>query len=45
MAQLLIFNYACFQEQEDEDQIPNFLRTIYQKFFQQLAEMPFSYIL
>ncbi|PNP44462.1 hypothetical protein TGAMA5MH_03808 [Trichoderma gamsii] len=44
-AQLIIFDYACFQEQEDENQIPNFLRTMCQKFFQQLAETPFGHIL
>ncbi|KFY96400.1 hypothetical protein V500_02461 [Pseudogymnoascus sp. VKM F-4518 (FW-2643)] len=27
-AQLIIFDYACFNEQEDEDQIPAFLSTI-----------------
>lgn len=37
-AQLIIFDYARFQEQEDEDQIPVFLSTICQKFFHQLAE-------
>ena len=44
-AQLIIFDYACFQEQEDEDQIPAFLKKICQKFFQQLAETPFGHIL
>lgn len=44
-AQLILFDYACFQEQEDENQIPNFLRTMCQKFFQQLAETPFGHIL
>jgi hypothetical protein len=36
-AQVLLFDYACFQEQGDEDQIPVFLRKICQRFFQQLA--------
>jgi hypothetical protein len=30
-AQVLLFDYACFQEQGDEDQIPVFLREICQK--------------
>ena len=44
-AQLVLFDYACFQEQGDEDQIPVFLAKICKKFFQQLAETPFGYIL
>jgi hypothetical protein len=44
-AQLLIFDYACFQEQEDENQIPVFLSRICKQFFQQLAETPFGHIL
>ena len=44
-AQLIIFDYACFHEQEDEDQIPMFLTKIYKKFFQQLAETLFGHIL
>ena len=44
-AQLVLFDYACFQEQDDEDQIPVFLTKICKKFFQQLAETPFGYIL
>jgi len=43
--QMIFFDYACFEEQEDEDQIPVFLRKICQKFFQQLAETPFEHIL
>jgi hypothetical protein len=43
--QLIIFDYACFQEQDDEDQIPVFLAKICKKFFQQLAETPFGHIL
>jgi hypothetical protein len=45
MAQLILFDYACFQEQDDEDQIPVFLAKICRKFFQQLAETPFGHIL
>jgi hypothetical protein len=44
-AQLILFDYACFQEQDDEDQIPIFLAKICRKFFQQLAETPFGHIL
>jgi hypothetical protein len=44
-AQLILFDYACFQEQEDEDQIPVFLAKICKRFFQQLAETPFGHIL
>jgi hypothetical protein len=44
-AQLLIFDYACFQEQDNENQIPVFLSRICQQFFQQLAETPFGHIL
>jgi Lhr-like helicase len=44
-AQLVLFDYACFQEQDDEDQIPIFLAKICKKFFQQLAETPFGHIL
>lgn len=44
-AQLIIFDYACFREQEDEKRIPVLLTTICEKFFQQLAETPFGHIL
>jgi hypothetical protein len=44
-AQLVLFDHACFQERNDEDQIPVFLATICRKFFQQLAETPFGHIL
>ena len=44
-AQLILFDYACFQEQDDEDQIPVFLAKICKRFFQQLAETPFGHIL
>jgi hypothetical protein len=44
-AQLIIFDYACFEEQEDEDQIPVFLAKICKRYFQQLAETPFGHIL
>ncbi|OBT41396.1 hypothetical protein VE00_09167 [Pseudogymnoascus sp. WSF 3629] len=45
VAQLVIFDYACFHEQDDEDQIPVFLARMCKKFFQQLAETPFGHIL
>ncbi|KFY12187.1 hypothetical protein V491_06882 [Pseudogymnoascus sp. VKM F-3775] len=38
--QLVIFDYACFHEQDDEDQILVFLARMCEKFFQQLAETP-----
>ncbi len=41
----MLFNYAYFQEQDDEDQIPVFLAKICKKFFQQLAKTPFRHIL
>src|SRR4051794_29533043 len=41
----MLFDYACFQEQDDKDQIPVFLAKICKKFFQQLAETPFGHIL
>jgi hypothetical protein len=44
-AQLIVFDYACFHKQEDEDQIPVFLAKICKKFFHQLAETPFGHIL
>jgi hypothetical protein len=44
-AQLVLFDYTCVQEQDDEYQIPIFLATICKKFFQQLAETPFGHIL
>jgi len=44
-AQLIIFDYACFYKQDDEDSIPTFLAQICKQFFQQLAETPFGYIL
>jgi orsellinic acid/F9775 biosynthesis protein OrsD/helicase-like protein/RAD3-like DEAD/DEAH box helicase len=45
VAQLLIFEYACFLKQDDEDHIPGLLSTLCSKFFQQKAESPFGYIL
>ena len=44
-AQLLLFDYACFTKQDDEDGIPAFLSQICHQHFQQLAETPFGYIL
>jgi hypothetical protein len=44
-AQLIIFDYACFHHADDEGRIPELLRQIYGKFFQQLAETPFGHVL
>ena len=45
-AQLILFDYACFQMPDDDDDgVPDLLRKICRKFFQQLAEAPFGYIL
>lgn len=44
-AQLIMFDWACLHEKEDEDQIPVFLETICAKFFRQQAETPFGHIL
>ncbi|ELR07740.1 hypothetical protein GMDG_08537 [Pseudogymnoascus destructans 20631-21] len=44
-AQLIIFDYACHQNQDDEDRIPAFLTDVCSKTFQQLAETPFGHIL
>jgi hypothetical protein len=44
-AQLMLFDYACFYKQDNEDDIPTFLAQICKQFFQQLAETPFGYIL
>jgi hypothetical protein len=41
----VIFDYACFQEQDNENQIPVFLAKICKRFFQQLAETLFEHIL
>jgi hypothetical protein len=44
-AQLILFDFACYLNQDDEDQIPVLLAKICGKFFQQLAETPFGHIL
>ena len=44
-AQLILFDYACFHKQDDEDRIPALLSQICHQYFQQLAETPFGYIL
>lgn len=45
-AQLILFDYACFHKQDDDDDgVPDLLRKICRRFFQQLAEAPFGYIL
>lgn len=44
-AQLVIFDFACFLKQDDEDQIPVLLAQICKEYFQQLAETAFGHIL
>ena len=44
-AQLVIFDYACFMQQDHENQIPAFLSNLCTKFLQQLVETPFGFIL
>lgn len=44
-AQLVLFDYACFDRQDDENTIPDFLQTVVRKFFQQHRETPFGHIL
>jgi hypothetical protein len=44
-AQLILFDYACFHKQDNEDKISTFPAQICHQFFQQLAETPFGYIL
>jgi hypothetical protein len=41
----MLFDYACFQEQDDKNQISVFLGKICKRFFQQLAETLFRHIL
>lgn len=44
-AQLVIFDYACFVEAKDDSLIPVLLAKLCKRYFQQLAETPFGYIL
>jgi hypothetical protein len=36
---------VCFHKQDDEDGIPELLEKMCKKYFQQMAETPFGYIL
>ena len=44
-AQLIIFDFACFQEANNDSLIPILLAKLCKRYFQQLAETPFGYIL
>ncbi len=44
-AQLVIFDFACFEEANDDSLIPILLAKLCKRYFQQLAETPFGYIL
>ncbi|KAK2924479.1 hypothetical protein FoTM2_014757, partial [Fusarium oxysporum f. sp. vasinfectum] len=44
-AQLILFDFVCFQKQEDEDGIPDLLDQMCKKYFQQMAETPFGHVL
>ncbi|RBA14537.1 hypothetical protein FPRO05_03329 [Fusarium proliferatum] len=44
-AQLILFDFVCFQKQDDEDGIPDLLDQMCRKYFQQMAETPFGHIL
>jgi hypothetical protein len=44
-AQLILFDFVCFQKQDDEDGIPDLLDRMCKKYFQQMTETPFGHIL
>jgi hypothetical protein len=44
-AQLVLFDYACFDKQDDENRIPDLLQDLVRRFFQQHRETPFSHVL
>ncbi|KNB04694.1 hypothetical protein FOXG_06738 [Fusarium oxysporum f. sp. lycopersici 4287] len=44
-AQLILFDFVCFQKQDDEDGIPDLLDQMCKKYFQQMAETPFGHVL
>jgi superfamily II DNA helicase RecQ len=44
-AQLVLFDYACYHQRDNENGIPGLLRELCDGFFQQLAETPFGHIL
>jgi superfamily II DNA or RNA helicase len=44
-AQLILFDFVCFQKQDEEDDIPQLLGTLCRKYFHPMAETPFGHIL
>ncbi|WKT54184.1 Helicase superfamily 1/2, ATP-binding domain [Fusarium oxysporum f. sp. vasinfectum] len=44
-AQLILFDFICFQKQDDEDRIPDLLDQMCKKYFQQMTETPYGHIL
>ncbi|KAF9767808.1 hypothetical protein IL306_014962 [Fusarium sp. DS 682] len=44
-AQLILFDFVCFQKQDDEDRIPDLLDQMCKKYFQQMTETPYGHIL
>jgi hypothetical protein len=44
-AQLVLFDYACFDKQDDENRIPDLLQDLVRRFFQQHRETPFGHVL
>jgi hypothetical protein len=44
-AQLILFDFVCFQKQDDEDGIPDLLDQMCKKYFQQMTETPYGHIL
>ncbi|SPJ88776.1 uncharacterized protein FTOL_12670 [Fusarium torulosum] len=41
-AQLILFDFVCFQKQDDEDGIPDLLDQMCKKYFQQMTETPYG---
>ncbi|KAL6405820.1 hypothetical protein AUP68_10959 [Ilyonectria robusta] len=44
-AQLILFDFVCFQKQDEEDEIPQLLGTLCRKYLHPMAETPFGHIL
>ncbi|SPJ84073.1 uncharacterized protein FTOL_10589 [Fusarium torulosum] len=44
-AQLILFDFVCFQKQDDENGIPDLLDQMCKKYFQQMTETPYGHIL
>ncbi|KAH6975566.1 telomere-associated recQ-like helicase [Ilyonectria destructans] len=44
-AQLILFDFVCFQKQDEEDEIPQLLSTLCRKYLHPMAETPFGHIL